>query len=421
MKKLLILVLCMVFLLSACSRSGMPEQAAEAAAEEPADIPAAAEEEEPEPDYSGYPIRIYSDSVTAESMNWLLLEAKEAGFTIRINDGSTLSDDLSLLGNADENMDGDLIFGLNGMRWTELLNGEYENLSVAEWTPSWAEEVGDYQLDRRAYGLVLPRSLMLYRADESGTDGKELHFEHWADVLDSGYHWNHPDTADANALFSLNAAMLFPYIDPNSPAGGISAEGWKTLWKIYADGVFPKDDEPADPLNLDGVQVAFCSSSALSSPSAASPKIQGYPPSDIVIPESWSLVEIDDGSFDTPEYIGILEKAGRTADETAAVLSFAEWFGSAEVQADWAEYFGGFPCNRVACELLYGNEIPAPYSFHNLALDEVWNNQNYAAYAIEHAAEWNKILDKFGFFPADADGRVSGEPDWENIDWTELT
>ena len=420
MKKLLIFILCMIFILSACAQSAGPEQAGKVQAEEPADIPSVTEEEEAEPDYSGYSIRIYSDSVTAESISWLLLEAKEAGFTIRINDGSPVSDDLTLLRNADENMDSDLIFGMNGMRWTELLNGDYENLSAADWTPSWAEEVGDYQLDRKAYGMLLHRSMMLYRNDESGANSEGLHLEHWADLPDCGYQWSRPDTAEPNALFSLNAAMLFPYLDPNSPAGGVSAEGWKSLWKIYADGISPKDDEETDPLNLEDVQIAFTSSSTLSR-SAASPHQQSYPLSELVIPEGWSIVDVEDGSFDSPEYIGILEKAGRTEEETAAVLSFAEWFGSAEVQADWAEYFGGFPCNKVACELLYGTEIPAPYAFHNLALDEVWNDQSYSDYAIGHAAEWQNILDKLGVSPADADGRIPGEPDWENIDWTELT
>ena len=35
-------------------------------------------------------------------------------------------------------------------------------------------------------------------------------------------------------------------------------------------------------------------------------------------PENWDLVEIDDGTYYIAEYIGILDKAGRTEEETEA-------------------------------------------------------------------------------------------------------
>lgn len=39
-------------------------------------------------DYSGYTIRIYSNSNSTERVNWLLNAAKEAGFSISIDDNS---------------------------------------------------------------------------------------------------------------------------------------------------------------------------------------------------------------------------------------------------------------------------------------------------------------------------------------------
>ena len=420
MRKLLFIALCMVFILSACSQSANTEQTGDVQAAESADEAPVFEEEELEPDFSGYPIQIYSDSVSPDSINWLLLEAKEAGFTIRINDDNTFFEGSSLVQYANEKKDGDLIFGMDELQWTALICGEYGNLSIADRTPSWADEVGDYNLDGKAFGTILHSNVMLYRNDEEGSNGEALRFEHWADALDSGYRWNLPDPEDENTLFSLNAAILFPYVDPNSPAGGISAEGWKTLWKYYADGILADNSEETDPLSPDGVQIAFCSSSLLCDRYAV-PKNPGHPLPDVVLPENWSFAEIEDGSFNSPEYMGILNRAGRTADETAAVYSFAEWFGSAEVQADWAEYFGGYPCNRVSSELLYGNEIPELYTPHDFSLDNVYPDQTYSAYAIAHSAEWNSILENLGFFQTGADHGVTQEPDWENIDWAEIT
>ena len=41
-------------------------------------------------DYSGYTIRIYSNSNSTERVNWLLNAAKEAGFSISIDDNSVI-------------------------------------------------------------------------------------------------------------------------------------------------------------------------------------------------------------------------------------------------------------------------------------------------------------------------------------------
>ena len=135
-------------------------------------------------DYSGYTIRIYSNSNSTERANWLVNEAKKAGFTISMDDNAVISGDTAAIQAANENKDGDIIFGLNEVRWSPLVNGTYENLKIADWTPSWAEEVGQYQYPGKAYGLVIQNILMLYRNDELGTNGKELSFEHWADIVD---------------------------------------------------------------------------------------------------------------------------------------------------------------------------------------------------------------------------------------------
>ena len=129
-----------------------------------------------------YTIRIYSNSNSTERVNWLIDAAKAAGFTISLDDNSVYSGDDKAVGAANENKDGDLIFGLNEVRWSQLVNGQYENLTVMDWTPSWADKVGDYKFDGKAYGLVIQNILMLYRTDEFGTNGEKLHFAHWADL-----------------------------------------------------------------------------------------------------------------------------------------------------------------------------------------------------------------------------------------------
>ena len=109
-------------------------------------------------DYSGYTIRIYSNSNSTERVNWLVNAAKEAGFTISIDDNSVISGDTAAIQKANENKDGDIIFGLNEVRWSQLVNGTYENLKVLDWTPTWADKVGQYVYPGKAYGLSFIQS-----------------------------------------------------------------------------------------------------------------------------------------------------------------------------------------------------------------------------------------------------------------------
>ena len=79
-----------------------------------------------------YTIRIYSNSNSTERVKWLQQAAKEAGFTISIDDNSVISGDTAAIQAANEKKDADIIFGLNETRWPQLIGGTYENLKIAE-------------------------------------------------------------------------------------------------------------------------------------------------------------------------------------------------------------------------------------------------------------------------------------------------
>ncbi len=428
MKKVMALVLAavMVLGLTACGGSSAPAAAPAAApAQEAAQAAApAAEPAAPEKDYSDYTIRIYSNSNSTERQLWLIEAAEEAGFSISMDDNAVISGDTAAVQAANENKDGDLIFGLNENRWSQLVNGQYENLKIMDWTPSWADEVGDYKYDGKAYGLVVQGALLLYRTDELGTNGKELKFEHWADQMDAGYTWYRQNKVGGSTNTGLNNSILFPYADPASPAGGVSVDGWKALWRYCADGVYSSDDTYKygfDPLNKGDVAISSFYTSALYGKIDAAAEGSDHPLLGTLEPENWNIVNVDDGVFYIAEYIGILDKPGRTEEQTEAVKAFAEWFGSAEVQAEWGEEFDSFPCNEVAAKALYPDGIPSLYTQNNMSLKEVeGSGMNYTEYASAHSAEWTNIMTNLGFYWADASGAVQ-EPDWDNLDWATLT
>ena len=426
MKKALAILLALVMLLSlaACGgKNDTPAQNDTPSTNEPAstpDTPAPAEPADDDVDYSGYTIRIYSNSNSTERTTWLINEARDAGFTISIDDNSVISGDTAAIQAANENKDGDILFGLNETRWSQVVNGTYENLSLVDWTPSWAGDVGEYVYPGQAYGLVIQNVLMLYRNDELGTNGAELHFDHWADIVNCGYKWYRQGKVGGTTNANINSAMLYAFIDPSSPAGGISVDGWKTLWNYCENGEFTGDSYGFDPLNRGDVQVATFYSSSLYGKIDAAAEDSANPLLGALEPENWALVDIADGTYYIAEYIGILDRAGRSEEETAAVKAFAEWFGSAEVQAAWGEEFDSYPCNVSAADILYPSGVPEIYTLKNFALTKVDGDTTYAEYVADHSSEWTNIMTNLGFYWADASGAAS-EPDWDSLDWATLT
>lgn len=371
-------------------------------------------------DYSGYTIRIYSNSNSTERTTWLINEAKDAGFTISIDDNAVITGDTAVIQAANENKDGDIIFGLNETRWSQIVNNTYENVKLLEWTPSWAEEVGAYAYPGKAYGLVVQNILMLYRNDELGTNGEKVSFEHWSDIVDSGYSWYRQGKVGGTTNANINSAMLYSFVDPASAAGGIAIDGWKMLWKYCADGLFTGDSYGFDALNRGDVQLSTFYSSSLYGKIDAAGEGSENPLLGTLQPENWDLVEIADGTYYIAEYLGILDKADRSAEETEAVTAFAEWFGSADVQAAWGEEFDSYPCNTVAAAALY-DETPSIYTLKNCALEKIEGTDlNYAEYVSAHSGEWTNIMTNLGFYWADASNAVE-EPVWDDLDWATLT
>ena len=424
MKKTLaiLLALAMTLALAACGgNNATANKPADPAPSAPADPTPDVPETPEEKDYSGYTIRIYSNSNSTERTTWLINEAKDAGFTISIDDNSVISGDTAAIQAANENKDGDILFGLNETRWSQVVSGTYENLALLDWTPTWASEVGEYAYPNQAYGLVIQNVLMLYRNDELGTNGQELHFDHWADIVDCGYSWYRQNKVGGTTNANINSAMLYAFVDPTSPAGGISIDGWKTLWKYCENGNFTGDSYGFDPLNRGDVQVATFYSSSLYGKIDAAGEDSANPLKGALEPENWALVDIADGTYYIAEYIGVLDKAGRSEEETEAVKAFAEWFGSADVQAAWGEEFDSYPCNQSAASILYPDGVPEIYTLKNFALSKVeGTDMTYAEYVAAHSSEWTNIMTNLGFYWADASG-AAAEPDWDALDWSVLT
>jgi len=428
------LALTMACSLTACGGSAKKEEPAKAeetkAAEEKAEEAKAegaegSEEagEEEKKDYSWYTIRFYTNGNTTQMVDMVTDLAAEAGFTVSIDDSNVVNGADAVIQAANENKDGDFLDGFNDTLWYQILDGKYENLKIADWKPTWADKVGDYVLQDKVYGRGIQNVMLLYRTDEFGTNGEKLSFEHWSDIVDSGYTWYRQNKVGGTTNTNTNNAFLYPYVDPESEAGGISVEGWKKLWRFCADGqVFMEDTYGFDPLNRGDVNMSIYFTSALYGAIQNAADSSEHPLKGTTTPENWELLKVDDGTYYIAEYMGILDRPGRTPEEEEVVRAFAEWFGSTEVRAIIAEDRGTFPCNEDAAAMLYPDGVPEIFtSQKNMALTEVaGTGKTYLEYVNEHIAEWNNIQTNLGFYWSDQNSPVA-EPDWDNIDWATIT
>ncbi len=129
-KKALALILALVMVLSLAACGTQAETPATEPTEAPGKRPPSSPlSPKPRRITPGYTIRIYSNSNSTERTTWLVNEAKEAGFTISIDDNSVISGDTAAIQAANEKKDGDILFGLNETRWGQVVDGVYENLS----------------------------------------------------------------------------------------------------------------------------------------------------------------------------------------------------------------------------------------------------------------------------------------------------
>lgn len=417
MKRMLALVLALCMALSLCA-CGSKETA-----ETPAGAPAEAPQAEAA-DYSDYTIKIYSNSNAEDEIAWLNANASAAGFSIDCVDATVMDGADAVVQAANEYADGDVMFGLNETRWNQIKNGTYENLKLVEWTPSWANLVGDFYYEGLAYGITIQDILMLYRTDEIGTNGKELHFAHWAEMADAGYTYYRQGKVGGTTNSNINNCMLFPFADPTSPAGGITVEGWKALWNYCAGGVFTGDSYGMDPLNRGDVQLSTFFSSALYGSIDVAADASEHPltyDAEKQAPGNWAIVDIDDGSYFIAEYIGVLEKEGRTDEQTEAVKAFCDWFGSTETQIGWANAFDRFPCNVETHDQIDLVDYAGIYDLKNMAQETVpGTDMKYYEYVVEHSPEWTNIMTNLHFYWADMSAPAA-EPDWDNLDWATLT
>ena len=266
---------------------------------------------------------IYTNSGSNGRDAWLKDYAKQAGYNVEVVQiqGGVLANRIISEKN---NPQADLVFGLNAM--------EYEKLKAESvldpWEPNWKGDVdmtlGD--ADGYYYPIVIQPLVNIMNADLKNPpkDVTDLLSDEWTGkytILNFG----------GGTGKTLLASLLVRYQDENGEAG-ISEEGWETAKRWIQNGHMEQQGEDYVGNVISG-EIPICEmwgSGVLQNQTERDYKFQ------IMVPET--------GVPYVTEQIAMI--TGSKKRDLA--VDFANWFGSAQVQAEWMKQFGTIPCQPDA-------------------------------------------------------------------------
>ncbi|MCY1676714.1 extracellular solute-binding protein [Pseudarthrobacter sp. SL88] len=276
---------------------------------------------------SGDTLVVYTNSNGEGRGDWLTQKAGEAGFKIEIV-GAGGADATNKLIAEKNNPIADVAFGLNNMYFSQIKAAD----ALEPYKPAWAGEVDTQLADGETYWPLVKQAILLgYNSDKFSKDAAP---KDWTDL------WTKDEfkaryervtglgTATAQLVF---AGILSRYRDDSGDLG-ISDEGWKQVEQYFQNG------SPA------------VAKTDLFARIASGEVDMGQMPSSIIADREKSFkVNVDTviPSVGVPlavEQIALV-KGTKKKDQAQ---KFIDWFGSADVQGQFAKQFNSMPVNKSA-------------------------------------------------------------------------
>ncbi|WP_426764830.1 extracellular solute-binding protein [Pseudarthrobacter sp. 1G09] len=276
---------------------------------------------------SGDTLVVYTNSNGEGRGDWLTQKAGEAGFKIEIV-GAGGADATNKLIAEKNNPIADVAFGLNNMYFSQVKAAD----ALEPYKPAWAGEVDTQLADGETYWPLVKQAILLgYNSDKFSKDAAP---KDWTDL------WTKDEfkaryervtglgTATAQLVF---AGILSRYRDDSGDLG-ISDEGWKQVEQYFQNG------SPA------------VAKTDLFARIASGEVDMGQMPSSIIADREKSFkvnVETVIPSVGVPlavEQIALV-KGTKKKDQAQ---KFIDWFGSADVQGQFAKQFNSMPVNKSA-------------------------------------------------------------------------
>lgn len=312
--------------LTACGASSSSSQASSSSSQSAA----SGAEETPSNKGTGVTLNIYTNSETDGRTEWLIERASQDGFNVQVVGGGAADVQNRLLAEKSAPI-ADVVFGLNAIIWESL---KAEDI-LLPFVPEWADEIPAGLNDSEGYYHAIVKQAILLVYDLNQMSPEEAPKD-WLDL------WTKPEfdkkyeyltSLGGGTVRNVLSGILVRYADPNGDLG-ISQEGWDNIAEYYKHGV-PNESG----VDLYG-QIASDTST-------------------VVCGQMWSSgVETRDEQYGTKTGYAIPDVGVPYAVEGIAVVNgtknedeakrFVNWFGSAQIQGEWAETFSTLPANMNA-------------------------------------------------------------------------
>lgn len=293
----------------------------------PTDADTGAEENVGETTSEDTSLVVYSNSLSDGRDEWLGEKANEEGFDLEfVSAGGDEIYNRVLAEKAAPQAD--IVFGLDESFFVRMSQDDL----LAQYTPSWAPDLPENAIasvNEDFYPIINQHVFFMYNAehlDEAPETIQEL-------ASDYQGLYRAPRSLGGNTNQKALLSLLLQYRDDEGELG-ISQEGWDVVETFIANSYELAEGEDNLGLFADGTKpIDYWYSSGI----AEAEETYGFTATPIV-PET--------GVMTFSEQVAIVNQGEDANYDTAQ--EFVDWFGSAEIQGQWAEEFGTVPALEEA-------------------------------------------------------------------------
>lgn len=279
---------------------------------------------------TGTTLTIYSNSVSDGRGEWLQERAAQDGFKIQFVDANPADIQNRLIAEAASPI-ADIAFGLNTILWESLKTADV----LEQYVPVWASEVSTGLNDPDGYYHATVKQAILLVYDMNQLDPANAPTD-WLDLFTKEEFYDtyeYQTSLGGGTVRNVLAGLLTRYQDPNGELG-ISDEGWEAIAKYYEHGVPSESGVDLYGQISSDTSTVVCGqmwSSGIAARDEQYGTKTGYVVPEVGIPYAVESIGIVKGTKN-------LEEAQR----------FVDWFGSAQIQGEWAQQFSTLPANTNA-------------------------------------------------------------------------
>lgn len=270
---------------------------------------------------------IYSNSLSDGRSEWIEEKAAEEGFSLAFVDAGG-GDVLNRLLAEAAAPQADIVFGLDESMFMQL----NEEQLLTEYVPAWTNEIPeDANIGEGFFHpLVEQRIFMIYNPEFVSEDQVPAN---WQDLAENGnFEYRVPGSLGGGTNQKAVLSILLQFVDESGDLG-IAQEGWDAVGAYLENGYITPEGEDHNVNFAEGnIPLSYFYSS-------------GVPSIEEEFGFTAEPINPEQGVITMREQIALVNKGEQ--DYTTA-QAFVDWFGSAEVQGEWAQEFGSIPVNTEA-------------------------------------------------------------------------